>query len=147
MPSLKKIMDPAVPVDIPFGAELVRAYYRPQYLTPELESQFRKLNKAANAEKEGLSQQEKDALEEQTSEAYRGILVEIVESWDLKYDDEDPAPIPLTKEGISRVPYDILNEILGTIMDQELPNRKTDQDSDAGSLQTAGSDTNPGGTP
>lgn len=129
MPSLKSIMKPSVPVDVPFGAEKIRVYYRPQYLTPAIEEQFRKLNRE---EKENLNASEKDAREAETSEAFRGIVIELVESWDLKYEDDDPETIPLTLEGIKRVPYDILGDILSAVMDASLPNPETGPNSEDG---------------
>lgn len=129
MATLKSILKPNQTVVIPFGDETVAVTYRPQYLTPEFEDQLKSLN-----------------TEEKATEAFLGLFCGLIVSWDLKLDDADPEPIPITVEALRVVPYDILAEVLNRVQEIVVPNPQTGQTSDAGSLPADGSETSPTGS-
>lgn len=130
MPSLKSILKPSETLVVPFGAESVRVTYRPQYLTPEFEERLKALNS-----------------EEKATEAFLELFTNVIEAWDLKADDNDPAPIPLTKEALRPVPYDILGEIVKKVQEAVVPNPATGPTSEGTSPQADGSVESPIGMP
>lgn len=129
MPSLKTILKPMGTLLIPFGAENVSVTYRPQYLTPEFEEKLK-----------GLSDEDK------ATEAFLELFCSVIVSWDLKNDDADPTPIPITKEGLRAVPYDILGEVLSKVQEAVVPNPPKEPNSAGTSLQADGSVPSPSGT-
>ena len=49
------------------------------------------------------------------------LFLKIAESWDLKADDADPEPIPLSVEGLRQVPHDVIAEILAGVLNDNSP--------------------------
>lgn len=129
MATLKSILKPNQTVTIPFGSETVVVTYRPQYLTPEFEDSLKSLNK-----------------EESATEAFLGLFCGLIVSWDLRLEETDPEPIPITTEALRVVPYDILAEVLNRVQEIVVPNPQTGPTFDAGSLPADGSETSPIGT-
>lgn len=130
MPSLKSILKPMETLVVPFGAENVSVTYRPQYLTPEFEEKLKALN-----------------TEDKATEAFLELFCSVIVSWDLKADDNDPTPIPITKDALRPVPYDILGDVLNKVQEAVVPNSPKEPNSADTSLQADGSVPFPSGTP
>lgn len=128
MPSLKSILKPMETLVVPFGAENVSVTYRPQYLTPEFEEKLKALN-----------------TEDKATEAFLELFCSVIVSWDLKADENDPAPIPITKEALRPVPYDILGDVLNKVQEAVVPNSPKEPNSADTSLQADGLVPSPSG--
>lgn len=128
MPSLKSILKPMETLVVPFGAENVSVTYRPQYLTPEFEEKLKALN-----------------TEDKATEAFLELFCSVIVSWDLKADENDPTPIPITTEALRPVPYDILGDVLNKVQEAVVPNSQKEPNSADTSLQAVGSVPSPSG--
>lgn len=122
MPNLKSILKPMGTLLVPFNDESVSVTYRPQYLTPEFEEKLKTLN-----------------TEEKATEAFLELFCSVVVSWDLKAEEGDAEPIPITKEALRPVPYDILGEVLNRVQEAVVPNPTTESNSEGTSLLPGGS--------
>lgn len=122
MPSLKSIMKPSETIEVSFGSELVNVTFRPQYLTPEFEDNLKNLGSEGKA-----------------TDAFLELFCSVVESWDVKVDESDPEPIPISKESLRSVPYDILGTIIEKVQEKVSPNSKTEPNLGDTSLPEDGS--------
>lgn len=104
MPSLKSILKPLETLSIPFGTEFVTVTFRPQYLTPEFEEKLKALNNDAQA-----------------TQAFLDLFCSVIQAWDLRDDETDPQPIPVTPSALRPVPYDVLGEILNKVQEAVVP--------------------------
>ena len=75
------------------------------------------------------------------------LFLKIAESWDLKADDADPEPIPLSVEGLRQVPHDVIAEILAGVLNDNSPNPTAAPLSAATSPQMGTLESYPSGTP
>lgn len=130
MPSLKAILKPNQTLSIAFGEEQVNVTYDAQYLTPAFEVTLK-----------GLSEEKK------ATESFLKMFITLIKKWDLKADDADPEPIPLTVEGLQDIPFDILGEILTKVQEAVVPNEKTGATSDGGLQPVDSLEPSPTGTP
>lgn len=117
MSVLSNLLSPTVPLDIPFARDTVKLGYRPDFLTPEVE--------------EIALGFEHIAENEAKSPKVGAMLLNLVEWWDLKEQDTDPDPIPLTLEGLKKVPLEIQNHIIGEIFKASSTGNSTEPNSDA----------------
>jgi hypothetical protein len=129
MPTLKSILRPFETVAVSFGSENVSVTFRPQYLTPEFEDKLKGLNE-----------------EDKATEAFLSMFISLIDSWDLKLDDEDKSPIPITLKALKSIPYDVLGEILDKVQEAATPKSKKGANSDDTSLPLDDSDQFPTGT-
>lgn len=128
MPSLNSILKPVETLVVHFGAENVSVTYRPQYLTPEYEEKLKALHN-----------------EDKATEAFLELFCLAVVSWDLKMNESDTAPIPITKEALRRVPYEILGDVLSKVQEAVVPNSPKGQSFADISPQADGSAPSPSG--
>jgi len=112
MPTLSKILKPDVVLPVVFEEgghkEIVTVTYRPQYMTPEFEERMAALPET-----------------KQVNRGFVEMFMECVSAWDLKMDEGDKQPIPLTWDGLKGIPYDILGEIIRVIQEDVSPNSPT----------------------
>lgn len=118
MPTLKSILKPNQNLVIHFGNEIVNIQYRPNYLTPEFEENLK-----------GLKEEEK------VSESFLTMFCSLISAWDLKMDDSDALPIPIERDSLKVIPYEILGEILNKVQEAIIPNQPMGLNSDATSQQ------------
>ena len=133
MPSLKSILKPlqTIPIEFdgPDGVETVMVTYRPQYMTPEFEDELR-----------GLSEEDK------SGKVFLQLFCKVVKSWDLKMEETDEEPIPVTVSALRPIAYEILSAIMEKVQGAVVPNQPKGPTSE-GSLQpAAGSDRSLNGT-
>lgn len=114
MPLLANILKPLATLAVAFGSETVVVSYRPQYITPEFEERIKALNE-----------------ENRLTEAFLSLFTSVIEGWDLKHNESDPEPIPVTAEALRSIPYDVLGEILNRVQEAVAPNPPTEPTSDA----------------
>ncbi|MEQ1761561.1 MAG: hypothetical protein ABL984_00310 [Pyrinomonadaceae bacterium] len=129
MPSLKTILKPMGIIEILFGSEPVKVTYRPQYLTPEFEEKLKTLN-----------------TEDKSTEAFLSLFCSVIVEWDLKLDDADEKPIPITVAALRSIPYDVLGEVLSKVQEAVVPPPPKGPNSGDSSLRVDGSAPSPIGT-
>jgi hypothetical protein len=55
----------------------------------------------------------------------REVTIRVIDSWDLKADDDATEPVPLTPEGLKDIPSDFLELLLEAIKANRRPNPAT----------------------
>jgi hypothetical protein len=60
------------------------------------------------------------------------LFLDVVAEWDLKFHEDDPAPIPLTEEALRTVEIDVIDLILDAIRDDRRPKTATSSSSPDG---------------
>lgn len=112
MASLAKLTAQRVTIQVPIDDETVSVTYRPRAYSEELEEALR----AAQDDERGAAM-------------VREAFAAIVESWDLRWDEADPEPIPVTREGLRAVPSEVLGALLAKIGDDRAPDPKAKRSS------------------
>lgn len=106
MVSISDLVDDRREISVPFAESSIKVVYRPSAYTAELESKSREWWKTES----GLHNQWVFMLEK--------LLIE----WDLKMSAKDKEPIPITYEGLSKVPGVILKPIYDAVFGDYYPN-------------------------
>lgn len=129
MPTLRSVLKPEETITITIGGERVQVTYRPQFLTPAFEAALKGL-----------------AEEPQASASFRAMFRGLIVSWDLRHEEDDPEPIPVTEEGLHHIPYAVLSDIMAQVQEHISPNVTTGPSSADGSLPAASLGASPTGT-
>jgi hypothetical protein len=103
--------------DMPVGGESLHLVYRPNYLTPAVEKQFKAQLRAFEAAKKKAAETGEELGLEPTVlfDQVKGLI----ESWDLLGDGDDP--LPLTDESFQELPYTFLAAVVQHVMEASSP--------------------------
>lgn len=116
----------ARPIQVPFAdGEILNVVYRPSNATPaDLDALA---EQAENAEAE----QAKGKINREVIRRNVESMADLLVSWDLTEDDE-VTPIPITVEGLSKVPMHVFNSIMKAVQKDQTVDPEADAASDAG---------------
>jgi|SRR5579875_521047 len=116
--SLQDLSKKTATVNVDFDGATCAVVYRPGILTPEL--------------LEELTTATTNANESLTTRIARQICTLVV-SWEIMTGGE---AVPITPEGVRKVPFLVLNRIIRDIMRSMAPGKDSDDDSSEGSFST-----------
>jgi hypothetical protein len=99
-------------------SQKVKVVYRPKSYDKKFE---RHMNK--------LLEEKKDDDELIAAAVWIRSFLHIVQAWDLKWDDADEEPIPLTEEALEDVPTEVISGIVRAIGEDQQTDPKAGSDS------------------
>ncbi len=94
------------------SSDPVRLVYRPNALTKQYEREF---NEIADGKEDRMI----------GAEITIHAFLLVVQEWDLKWNESDPKPIPLTAEGLDDVPVPLLQYFLREVGKDQQPDPTT----------------------